>query len=162
MLPNIIHSNYNAFAKGRSIFDALRTIEFWLFLYTLDSNFTQKALGREFKSEKVIHCLHNLQYILQILLSNKSIKELKILAIKILRDDRNIQGFKIEQEILEISTFADDDLTRKKWIAIGIYLHSSSDFEYCRQRCLSSITQLFRQQQSLVALLIWLPKEFLR
>ena len=44
VFPNIIHSNQNAFVKGWSIFDALRTIEFWLFLHTLHLNFIQKCI----------------------------------------------------------------------------------------------------------------------
>lgn len=103
----------------------------------------------------MIHYLYNFY--------NSNMTALKILAITILRNDRNIQGFKIEQEILQIPTFA-EDLTRERWrtTATSPFFYAVSDFEYRRESCLSSIAQLFRRQQSLVALSIWLPEEFLR
>lgn len=102
----------------------------------------------------MIHYLYNFY--------NSHMTAFKILAITILRDDRSIQGFKIEQDILQIPTFADDGRKRWRTTATSPFFYAVSDFEYRRESCLSSIAQLFRRQQSLVALSIWLPEEFLR
>lgn len=102
----------------------------------------------------MIHYLYNFY--------NSHMTAFKILAITILRDHRSIQGFKIEQEILQIPTFADDGRKRWRTTATSPFFYAVSDFEYRRESCLSSIAQLFRRQQSLVALSIWLPEEFLR
>ena len=149
VLPCIIHENQNAFVKGRSIFDALRTIDDVVdytkrnclpgILVAIDSekafdtlefNFLIKTLHKFNFGPSFIHWIRILYKDVSSAVINNGfatghfplergvrqgdplspylfIIAVEILALRI-REDNNIQGFKIRQEILKLSSFADD------------------------------------------------------
>ena len=149
VLPNLIHPSQNAFVKGRSIFDAIRTIDdivdytkwnSWSgFMITIDFEKAFDTLDLQF----LIRALHKFNFgpsfiqWMRVLYKNASscvinngfttgpfllgrgarqgiplspylfILALETLAIKI-REDCNIQGLKIGEEMIKLSLFADD------------------------------------------------------
>ena len=135
VLPYIIHADQNAFVKGRSIFDALRIIDD-VVDYTKRNCLPGILIGIDFKLNKFnfgpsfIHWNRILYKDVSSAVMNNGfttgyfplgrgvrqgdplspylfIITAEILAIKIM-EDNNIQGFKIGQEILKLSLFADD------------------------------------------------------
>ena len=149
VLPYIIHPNQNAFVKGTSIFDALRTIDdvvdytkrnclpgilvaidFERAFDTLEFNFLIRTLYKFNFGPSFIHWIRILYKDVSSAVMNngfatehfpleRGVRQgdplssyLFIIAVEILvsriREDNNIQGFKIRQEILKLSSFADD------------------------------------------------------
>ena len=149
VLPTIIHFNQNAFVKGRSIFDAVRTIDDMVD-YTKRNGLSGLLVAIDFEKafdtlnfNFLIRTLHNFNFgpsfihWIRVLYKNVSscvmnngfttapfslsrgvrqgdplspylfIMALETLAIQI-RSDSKIQGFKIGDEIVKLSLFADD------------------------------------------------------
>ena len=149
-MPKLIHPSQNAFVKGRSIFDAIRTIDD-IVDYTKRNNWSGFMIAIDFEKAfstldfrfliRTLHKLHNfgpsfIQWI-RFLYKNASscvmnngfttgpfllgrgvrqgdplfpylfILALETLAIKI-REDCNVQGLKIGEEMIKLSLFADD------------------------------------------------------
>ena len=154
VLPNLIHPSQNAFVKGRSIFDAIRTIDdivdytkrnswsgfmiaidFEKALYTLDFRFLIRTLhkfnfGPSFiQWMRVLYknassCVMNNGFTTGPFLLGRGVRQgdplspylfilaLETLAIKI-REDCNVQGLKIGEEMIKLSLFADLYLKRQ-------------------------------------------------
>ena len=149
VLPAIIHSNQNTFVKGRSNFDAVRTIDDMVD-YTKRNGLSGLLVAIDFEKafdtlnfNFLIRTLHNFNFgpsfihWIRVLYKNVSscvmnngfttapfslgrgvrqgdplspylfIIALETLAIQI-RSDSKIQGFKIGEEIVKLSLFADD------------------------------------------------------
>ena len=149
VLPKIIHSNQNAFVKGRSIFDAIRsiddivdytkrnclsgmliTIDFEKAFDALNFNFLIRTLHKFNLGPSFIHWIRVLYKNASSTVMNNGfttgpfslergvrqgdplspylfIIALGILALRI-RNDNKIQGFRIGQETIKLSLFADD------------------------------------------------------
>ena len=149
VLPYLIHPNQNAFVKGRSIFDAIRTIDdivddtkrnswsgimiaidFEKAFDTLDFQFLIRTLHKFNFGPSFIHwirvlyknassCVMNNGFTTGPFLLGRGVRQgdplspylfilaLETLAIKI-REDCNVQGLKIGEEMIKLSLFADD------------------------------------------------------
>ena len=148
-LPEIIHFNQNAFVKGRTIFDAIRTIED-VIEHTKQNGLAGILVAIDFEKafdtlnfNYLIRILHEFNFgpsfiqWIRVLYNNASscvmnhgfstgpfplgrgvgqgdplspylfIMALEVLAIRV-RNDDSIQGFKIGDEIIRLSLFADD------------------------------------------------------
>ena len=148
-LPEIIHFNQNAFVKGRTIFDAIRTIED-VIEHTKQNGLAGILVAIDFEKafdtlnfNYLIRILHEFNFgpsfiqWIRVLYNNASscvmnhgfstgpfplgrgvrqgdplspylfIMALEVLAIRV-RNDESIQGFKIGDETVKLSLFADD------------------------------------------------------
>ena len=149
VLPSIIHANQNAFVKGRSIFDAIRTIDdmvdyternnlsgfliaidFEKAFDTLNFNFLIRTLHKFNFGPSFIHwirvlynnvssCVMNNGFTTASFSLSRGVRQgdplspyLFIIALEILaeriRSDSNIHGFRIGEETVKLSLFADD------------------------------------------------------
>ena len=149
VLPFIIHANQNAFVKGRSIFDAIRTIDdmidytkrnnlsgffiaidFEKAFDTLNFNFLIRTLHKFNFGSSFIHwirvlysnvssCVMNNGFTTAPFMLGRGVRQgdplspyLFIIALEILaeriRSDSKIQGFRIGEEMVKLSLFADD------------------------------------------------------
>ena len=149
VLPVIIHADQNAFVKGRSIFDAVRTIDdmvdytkrnnlsgfliaidFEKAFDTLNFNFLIRTLhkfnfGPSFIPwirvlyNNVSSCVMNNGFTTAPFMLGRGVRQgdplspyLLIIALEILaeriRSDSKIQGFRIGEEMVKLSLFADD------------------------------------------------------
>ena len=169
-LPEIIHFNQNAFVKGRTIFDEIRTIEDVIehtkqnglagFLVAIDFEKAFDTLNFNY----LIRILHEFNFgpsfiqWIRVLYNNASscvmnhgfstgpfplgrgvkqgdplspylfIMALEVLAIRV-RNDDSIQGFKIGDETVNLSLFADDMACFQKTnCPISTYFASSRVF----------------------------------
>ena len=149
VLPVIIHADQNAFVKGRSIFDAVRTIDdmvdytkrnnlsgfliaidFEKAFDTLSFNFLIRTLHKFNFGPSFIHwirvlynnvssCVMNNGFTTAPFMLGRGVRQgdplspyLFIIALEILaeriRSDSKIQGFRIGEEMVKLSLFADD------------------------------------------------------
>ena len=149
VLPVIIHADQDAFVKGRSIFDAVRTIDdmvdytkrnnlsgfliaidFEKAFDTLDFNFLIRTLHKFNFGPSFIHwirvlynnvssCVMNNGFTTAPFMLGRGVRQgdplspyLLIIALEILaeriRSDSKIHGFRIGEEMVKLSLFADD------------------------------------------------------